>query len=61
MLIENNRDGLKYFIYLISQNTIIPYINTDIRKIIWYYATISYILLHLDCNIILILIIIIKL
>jgi len=31
-------DGIKYFIYLISQNKEIPYIDTDIRKIIWDYA-----------------------
>lgn len=39
MPIENNIEGLKYFIYLISQNGVLPYIDTDIRKIIWDYAT----------------------
>ena len=51
MLVENNMDGMKYFIYLISQNRILPYIDTDIRKIIWYYANIPYILLHIHDNI----------
>jgi len=32
------KDGLKYFIYFISQNKQFPYIDTDIRKIIWKYA-----------------------
>lgn len=31
-------DGIKYFIYLISQGRELPYIDTDIRKIIWSYA-----------------------
>ena len=31
-------DGIKYFIYLISRGKELPYIDTDIRKIIWDYA-----------------------
>ena len=55
MPIENNIAGLKYFIYLISQNGTIPYIDTDIRKIIWYYATSPYLILHILDNYIIIL------
>jgi len=54
-LITNNKDGIKYFIYLISQNTELPYIDTDLRKIIWDYATIPYMLIELSNNIIMIL------
>ena len=52
MLVENNMDGMKYFIYLISQNRILPYIDTDIRKIIWDFASSPYLLLHLKNGII---------
>lgn len=53
MPVENNIVGLKYFIYLISQNDIIPYIDTDIRKIIWDYASNPYLLVYLNTGIIL--------
>jgi hypothetical protein len=52
MPVENNIVGLKYFIYLISQNEIIPYIDTDIRKIIWDYASSPCLILHLNNGII---------
>jgi hypothetical protein len=32
-------DGIKYFIYQISRGRDIPYIDIDIRKMIWEYAT----------------------
>jgi hypothetical protein len=36
----NNKylEGTKYFMYFLSQNTIYPYIDTDLRKIIWNYV-----------------------
>jgi len=40
-------DGLKYFMCLISQGNSIPYIDTDIRKIIWNYARETYIILKI--------------
>uniref|UniRef100_A0A6C0AYP5 Uncharacterized protein n=1 Tax=viral metagenome TaxID=1070528 RepID=A0A6C0AYP5_9ZZZZ len=46
--IEKNNEGIKYFIYLISNNKIIPYIDTDIRKIIWNFLTTSYIILNVN-------------
>jgi hypothetical protein len=33
-----NNSGLKYFTYLITQGTKLPYIDTDLRKIIWDYT-----------------------
>ena len=51
---ENYLKGIKYFIYLISQNTDFPYIDTDIRKIIWNYALEPpYILCYIKNNIVL--------
>ena len=41
-------DGIKYFIYFISQGRELPYIDTDIRKIIWDYAIQP---LYVLCNI----------
>ena len=42
MLIWNNMDGVRYFIYVISNNNNnnnkLPYIDTDLRKIIWNYT-----------------------
>ena len=35
---DRNDKGIKYFMYLISQNKDLPYIDTDIRKIIWDYV-----------------------
>ena len=46
--IEKNNEGIKYFIYLISNNKIFPYIDTDIRKIIWNFLTTSYIILNVN-------------
>ena len=46
--IEKNNEGIRYFIYLISNNKIIPYIDTDIRKIIWNFLTTSYIILNVN-------------
>lgn len=48
MSIENNIDGLKYFIYLISQNGILPYIDIDIRKKIWDHACNPYLLININ-------------
>ena len=36
-----NNSGLKYFTYLITQGTKLPYIDTDLRKIIWDYTLIA--------------------
>ena len=51
-LSERDNDGIKYFMYFISQdNTICPYIDTDIRKLIWYYAhQLPYIMKLNICN-----------
>ena len=46
VFIENNK-GIKYFIYLISNNGRFPYMDTDIRKIIWNYATLPCLILHI--------------
>jgi hypothetical protein len=35
---EANLAGLKYFMYILSCGYSIPYVDTDIRKIIWDYA-----------------------
>lgn len=35
---DRNDKGIKYFMYLISQNKDLPYIDIDIRKIIWDYV-----------------------
>lgn len=61
VIIEKNNEGLKYFMYFISQNTpstlrstlrsTIPYINTDIRKLIWNYAYIPFLQLCLNNDI----------
>lgn len=48
VFIENNNEEIKYFIYLISNNKIIPYIDTDIRKIIWNYLTTPHIILNIN-------------
>ena len=51
MSVIKDNEGVKYFIYLISQKRIIPYIDTDIRMIIWDYATNPYLILNLGNNI----------
>jgi len=51
VFIENKNKGIKYFIYLISHNEIFPYIDTDIRKIIWNYATIPHLIIYINNNI----------
>lgn len=35
---EANREGIKYFINIITRNREIPYIPIEIREIIWDYA-----------------------
>jgi hypothetical protein len=50
MISEKENDGLKYFIYYISQNNKFSYITADIRKIIWDYAKkLPQLVLHI-CN-----------
>ena len=34
---KNNNKDIKYFINIISHGKQFPYIDIDIRKIIWYY------------------------
>jgi len=35
---SSNLIGLRYFMYTLSHGKQIPYIDTDIRKMIWSYA-----------------------
>ena len=45
-------EGTKYFMYFLSQNKMHPYIDTDIRKIIWNYViTPPYMLCYAGNNI----------
>lgn len=44
MIVLQNIDGIKFFMNFISSGCKFPYIDTDIRKLIWYYVKLPYIL-----------------